>query len=87
MDIEAPDSQDNCKYDYLDLSFFDVSGEPLANISRFCGSNSASKLNSALESSDELQSQAVIVHFHSDSNYAGKGFLLGYSLQGTKVQF
>lgn len=82
MDIEDPTNQDVCEYDYLGLSFFNASGGPLANTDHFCGNISASKLNNKLGSFNELQSQAVIVHFHSDNNYAGKGFQLRFNLQG-----
>ena len=81
MDIEV-DLQDNCSYDYLELFLLDAWGEQLTNTSYFCGTNSASTLNSALGSSAELQTQVVIVHFHSDGTYAGKGFQLSYTLQG-----
>lgn len=82
MDIEFH-SQDGCSYDYLELSFLDSWGERLTNTSsRFCGINSASMLNDALGSNAELQSQAVIAHFHSDGTYTGRGFQLSYTLQG-----
>lgn len=81
MDIEVH-SQDICKFDYLDLFLLDAWGEQLTNTSRFCGRNSASMLNSALGSSAELQTQAVIAHFHSDDTHTGEGFQLSYTLQG-----
>ena len=81
MDIEVA-SRGNCRYDYLDLFLLDAWGEKLANTSRFCGFQSASMLNSALGSSAELQTQAVIVHFHSDGTHIGSGFQLSYTLQG-----
>ena len=81
MDIEV-NLRDGCSYDYLALFLLDAWGEQLTNTSYFCGINSASMLNSALGSSAELQTQAVIAHFHSDGTYTGKGFQLSYTLQG-----
>lgn len=81
MDIEYH-LQDGCSYDYLELLLLDAWGEKLTNTTRFCGMNSASALNSALGYSTELQTQAIVAHFHSDGTYSGKGFQLTYTLQG-----
>ena len=75
----------NCKYDYLDLFLLNSQGEQLADNSHLCGSLHASQLNSALSGNTELQTQAVVVHFHSDGTYIGTGFQLSYTLQGNKL--
>lgn len=73
----------NCKYDYLDIFLLDIHGELLVDNSHLCGSQSTAQLNSDLTGSGaELHAQIVVVHFHSDGTYTGRGFQLSYTLQG-----
>lgn len=80
IDLEKAD---NCKFDYLDIFLLDAQGELLVDNSHLCGSQSSSQLNSGLTgTAAELQTQIVVIHFHSDGSYTGRGFQLSYTLQG-----